>query len=115
MRGGQLASTLTGVKNELLRNGWSHPEVERSISPNLNGHSIPICGMEVRSGISMKALGAYGCFVKLKQVKASTAFFFFNLSYKFFDLKNKKRLTCGTFPGFLIKVFTLFINQISSK
>ena len=98
--------------NELLRNGWSHPEVESSMSPNLNGHSIPICGMEVRNGISVKALGAYGCFVKLKQLKASTAFFFY-LSYKFFDLKNKKRLTCRTFPGFLIKAFTLFINQIS--
>ena len=63
--------------NELLRNGWSHPEVESSMSPKLNGHSIPICGMEVRNGISMKALGAYGCFVKLKQLKASIAFFFF--------------------------------------
>ena len=62
--------------NELLRNGWSHPEVESSMSPNLNGHSIPSCGMEIRNGISMKALGAYGCFVKLKQLKASTAFFF---------------------------------------
>ena len=63
--------------NKLLRNGWGHPEVESSMSPNLNGHSIPICGMEVRNGISVKALGAYGCFVKLKQLKASTAFFFF--------------------------------------
>ena len=93
--------------------------MESSMSPNLNGHSIPICGMEVRNGISMKALEAYGCFVKLKQLKASTAllFFFFELSYKFFDLKNnlKKRLTCGTFPDFLIKAFTLFIDQISSK
>lgn len=62
---GQLASTLTGMESIWM--GYSQmyeitQQWESNTSPNLNGSSIPICGVGVRNGISMKVLGVYGPF-----------------------------------------------------
>lgn len=63
--GGQLASTLNQDEfylNELLTNVWDHPAMGNSATPNLNGSPVPICGMVIRNGVSMKVLGTYGPF-----------------------------------------------------
>lgn len=83
--------------NELHRNGWGHPAMESRRSPSLNGSSVPTCGMEIRNGISTKALETYGCFVKLKQCFHSD---FFEVSYKFLDLNIKNIFNLWDIPKF---------------